>query len=207
MDTIGGEHLSYSTVVPGTPAPRAGTESRVVAAGQSPTTTSNIARLASRGAPAFQPTASLLPAAYCATPDPSTCVYVPYHHVRTGERAMVPLRLDPATGIRTPVVSPPDGFHPAMVDGADKSPNFLQWLAGLVCRRASAILPPTSSSPRPAGMLCSLGGTHRYRCWLTPKRVLPTAAPSKASRCSATRATPSTQHELRIDGERDARDH
>ena len=50
------------------------------------------------------------------------------------EHAMVPLRLDPATGIRTPVVPPPDGFHPAMVDGAGESPNFLQWLAGLLCR-------------------------------------------------------------------------
>ena len=68
---------------------------------------------------------------------------------------MVPLRLDPATGIRTPVVPPPDGFHPAMVDGANESPNFLQWLAGLLCRhpagpppdsytvRTTAPIPPT----------------------------------------------------------------
>jgi len=68
---------------------------------------------------------------------------------------MVPLHLDPATGIRTPVVPPPDGFHPTMVDGADESPKFLQWLAGLLCRhpagppldpltvRTAAPIPPT----------------------------------------------------------------
>jgi len=127
----GGEHLGYTTPAPGTPAPGAATVSRVVAAGQSPTTTSNIARLASRGAPTFKPTASLLPATHCATPDPSICVYVPYRHIQTGERAMIPLRLDPATGTRTPVVPPPADFHPAVVDGAGKSPNLLQWLAGL----------------------------------------------------------------------------
>ena len=134
MYSTGGEHLPFPALAPGTPAPRPTTDSRVVAAGQSPTTTSNIARLASRGTTAFHPTASLLPSTYCATPDPSTCVYVPYRHVRTGECAMVPLHLDPATGIRTPVVSPPAGFHPAMVDGADEPPNLLKWLAGLLCR-------------------------------------------------------------------------
>ena len=134
MYTTGGERSLYTSTVPGTPIPRAGTESRVVADGQSPITISNIARLASRGCPAFQPTASLLPASYIATPDPSTCVYVPYRHVHTGERALVALRRDATTGVRMPVVPPPSGFLPAPVNGADESPNFLQWLAGLLCR-------------------------------------------------------------------------
>jgi len=136
IDAFGGEHLLNTASVPGTPAPRAGALSRVVAAGQSPTTVSNIARLASRGVSAFHPTASLLPSSHSATPDPSTCVYVPYRHVRTGtgERAMVPLRLNPATGIRTPVVPPPVGFHPTVADGAEESSNLLQWLADLLCR-------------------------------------------------------------------------
>ena len=47
---------------------------------------------------------------------------------------MVPLHLNPTTGTRTPVVPPPVGFHPTVADGADESPNFLQWLAGLLCR-------------------------------------------------------------------------
>ena len=134
MDTVGGEHLSYSAYVPGTPVARPGTVSRVVAAGQSPTTVSSIARLASRGASAFHPTASLLPAHHCATPDPSTCVYVPYHHIHTGERALVALRLDATTGTRMPVVPHPNGFIAAPADGAGESPNFLQRLAGLLCR-------------------------------------------------------------------------
>jgi len=133
MDTVGGEHFPYSAMVPGTPAPRAAADSRVVAVGQSPITTSNITRLVSRGAPAFHPTASLLPASHCVTPDPSTCVYVPIRHVHTGERAMVPLHVHPITGACTPAAPPPNGFLPAPADGADKSPNFLQWLAGLLC--------------------------------------------------------------------------
>ena len=142
MHTVGSERLSYTATVPGTPAPRAGTESRVVAAGPSPATVSNIARLASRGASAFQPTASLLPAHHCATPDPSTCVYVPYRHVHTGERAMVPLRVDPTTGAR--IAPPPYGFLPAPADDAVESPNLLQWLAGLLCRHPSE--PPVDSN-------------------------------------------------------------
>lgn len=114
-------------------APGAATVSRVVAVGQSPITTSNITRLVSRGAPAFHPTASLLPASHCVTPDPSTCVYVPIRHVHTSERAMVPLHVHPITGACTPAAPPPNGFLPAPADGADKSPNFLQWLAGLLC--------------------------------------------------------------------------
>lgn len=137
MELSGGEHFQYAVPAPGTPAPRTGTVSRVVADGQSPTTVSNIARLASRGCPAFQPTASLLPASYSATPYPPTCVYVPYRHVHTGERAMVPLRLDSVTGTRMPLAPPPTGFHPA-VDGLSSGPpNFLKWLAGLLCRHPS----------------------------------------------------------------------
>jgi len=155
MEHSGGEHFQYAVPAPGTPAPRTGTVSRVVADGQSPTTVSNIARLASRGCPAFQPTSSLLPASYSATPDPSTCVYVPYRHVHTGERAMVPLRRDPVTGARIPLAPSPDGFQPT-VDGLSSGPpDFLQWLAGLLCRhpaeppvdsnavRATAPIPPT----------------------------------------------------------------
>ena len=143
MHSTRGEHLQYTVPAPGTPAPCSGTVSRVVAAVRSPITESSITRLASRGAAAFHPTASLLPAYHSATPDPSTCVYVPYRHIHTGERAMVPLRVDPTTGVRIPVVPPPPGFQPA-VDGLSSGPpNFLQWLAGLLCHHPAE--PPEGS--------------------------------------------------------------
>ena len=134
MYTTGGERSLYTTMVPGTPIPRGGTESRVVAAVQSPITESSITRLASRGAAAFHPTASLLPSYHSATPDPSSCVYVPYRHIHTGRRALVALCRDATTGVRMPIVPPPNGFLPAPDDGADESPNPFQWLAGLLCR-------------------------------------------------------------------------
>ena len=103
------------------------------AAGQSPITTSNIARLASRTAPAFHPTASLFPGGHIATPDPSTCVYVPYRHtcIHTGDHApWWPLRLDATTGTRVPIVLPPNGFVATQGDGADEPPpNFFKWFA------------------------------------------------------------------------------
>ena len=106
----------------------------------------------SRGCPAFQPTASLLPASYNATPDPSTCVYVPYRHIHTGERALVALRRDAITGVRMPIVPPPNGFLPAPVDGAGESPNLLQWLAGLLCRHPAepSVDPRAVSTTAPA---------------------------------------------------------
>ena len=108
MHTVGSERLSYTATVPGTPAPRAGTESRVVAAVRFSTTTSNIARLASRDAPAFQVTTSLLPTSYCATPSPSASAHVPCCHVRTGgQRAMILIQVAPFVGARI-AVAPPD---------------------------------------------------------------------------------------------------
>ena len=56
---------------------------------------------------------------------------------------MVPLRVDPTTGVRIPVVPPPPGFQPA-VDGLSSGPpNFLQWLAGLLCHHPAE--PPEGS--------------------------------------------------------------
>ena len=69
---------------------------------------------------------------------------------------MVPLRFNPATGTRTPVVPPPVGFHPTVGDGASESPNFLMWLAGLLCRHPdephvdpTAVLATRTATPVP----------------------------------------------------------
>ena len=61
-------------------------------------------------------------------------MYVPYIHVRTGERAMVPLRVDDTTGARTPIAPPPVGFIPSTAEFSSGPPSFLKWLAGLLCR-------------------------------------------------------------------------
>ena len=97
MEHSGREHPFYM-VVPGTPAPRGGALSRVVAAnGSTQTRTSNITQLASRSGKNSAP----LPASQLNPISPITTqnqyAYVPYVHVGTGSRAMIPVQLDPAT--------------------------------------------------------------------------------------------------------------
>jgi len=108
VDAYSTEHLSRAFSAPQTPGRGAATASRVVAAVRFSTTTSNIARLASRDAPAFQATTSLLPTSYCATPSPSASAHVPCRHVRTGgQRAMISIQVAPFVGARI-AVAPPD---------------------------------------------------------------------------------------------------
>ena len=41
--------------------------------------------------------------------------YVPYVHVSTGERAIIPFRVDPATGLRFPIAEAPPDFAPVAI--------------------------------------------------------------------------------------------
>ena len=46
----------------------------------------------------------------------SPCVYEPYVHIDTGERAMIPMHLDPHTGVRHELTPAPNGFvHAGLV--------------------------------------------------------------------------------------------
>ena len=107
MYSTGGERLPFTALAPGTPAPRAGTESRVVAAVRSSSTKSSTAHLSSCGAPVSQHMASLLPQSYSATPNPLTCAFAPYRRVHTGEHAMVAIRMARFVSARI-TIAPPD---------------------------------------------------------------------------------------------------
>ena len=73
--------------------------------------------------------------------------YVPYVHVDTGERALLPSRYDSITGVLVPIVSTPPGFVQALHRPAQ--PSILQNIISSIttcCTNMAKLVTPSSTS-------------------------------------------------------------
>ena len=87
--------------------------------------------------------------------------YEPFVHIRTGERAVIPFRVDPATGLR---FVPPSQFVPAAV--VEPQSGFLD---GLFDRVFGRFTDPSVVPPPLAPLLASLQSP--YGTFPTPRRI------------------------------------